>query len=682
MPGLQPKAFGSPQYTPIRRSECASDHGRFVVLRGFWSYAVRFGLFFLYLALPALLVVKEVAQNFGLSWAISLGLMAVFICSIPRVGAIASAALAALVTVYVVFNTALTISFITQGTSFNAAFLAHLDSSTLSIALQTDLLRMLLAVLYVLAAPVVVLAVLRMAPPHPERSVPWRRGVQMTILPLCLLLNYPLQSIALYFYTTYTSSVRLEEEIARLKGQKQAGPVAAENAKNIILIYLEGVEKNFHEHDLFPELMPHLKAEKEKAIAFDNIQQFPGTGWTIGGIVSSQCGVPLLSEGHGNRILAAADNPFRHVTCLAEFLRDASYRTVFMGGATLRFAGKGRFLRDNGFDVALGIDELPNSSSHVWGMYDSDLFGHAQAMYDGLVKAREPFLLTILTLDTHMPIGTPSPDCQGFGQADQPMLDAVHCADQLLGRFLSHVRRHPAEGDTIIVLVSDHLMMHARRMGLLRLEDKPRRLTFLVLDTGRAPVHIDKPGTHFDVGPTILDLAGVKNANFAFGHSLVSHPEGKAFTQKLSRDDLAKFRIENLVDAIQLEDGVSFDSLAGEVHVGGNRFSTDDPNKQRAKKEKIFSKSSDDFIAMYFKSPDADFPEIFWTPQEVLDEVSERSEGVLLIASGDPEICLPDMACQSGRYLMLRSLNTQQTILQSGSDRMLITGAEIAKLLE
>ena len=630
----------------------------FVVFRKMLAFAA----FFLFLALPALMVIKPAPQNYGLSWALSIALMAVFVFMLKDGGWGRRLPIIALVAVFALLNVALAVSFLMQGTAFNAAFLAHLDLSTLDIALKTDGKRLLAAGLYVLAAPVAAWLVVARG-----GGLSWLRRqpgmFKAAALFLSVVLSYPLQSVALHYYTSTKSSVRLNDEIANLNIQRPRGQVEVENAKNVVLIYLEGLEQNYHDEELFAGLMPHLNAEKPGALWFDNIHQFPGTEWTIGGIVSTQCGVPLLSEGRGNRILASVDNPFRHVTCLAEFLRDAGYRTAYLGGATLDFAGKGNFLRDNGYDVALGVDELPNSSGHTWGMYDSDLFGHATSLFDGLSEGESPFLLTMLTLDTHHPSGTPSPGCEPYAARDYKMLHAVHCTDQLLARFIAHIRASEVADDTIIALVSDHLLIHG---GVKPdLERKPRRITFMVLDSDEPGQAVTGAGTHFDVGPTILDLAGLSNAGFAFGQSLLAHAQGKAFARNLTRDDFARFKIENLAVRTELRLGVRYDRDAGIVKVGGTTFQAADGKAFRATNDALFSRDRGQFIAMYFSSAEDGYPELYWSAYELLTATARNDTGYIVAASDGPELCVTPEDCAKGPFLLMRDLAAGKTLLRT-----------------
>jgi phosphoglycerol transferase MdoB-like AlkP superfamily enzyme len=501
-------------------------------------------LMFLVLSLPMIFVLGNLGPAAGLQWAASIALMTGFLVSMAGRGRMVRIALAGLATLFAAANTALSTSFITQGLPFNDAFFAHLDGTTLAMAWRTDGPRLAAMALYVVAAPVAVYLLTA----RPAGAVGRGAGVhlvpKLAALGLSVALSYPLAAFADYRGAKAEASARLLTEIARVRAEPDAAVVPAGAPRNLVLIYLESVEETFFDETLFPDLVPNLTRLRDEAVWFGGMRQYPGTGWTIAAMVASQCGVPLLSEMWGNDILTTIDNPFARITCLGEHLKQAGYATAFVGGATLKFAGKGNFLRDNGFDIRLGLDELPNTGAHKWGLYDADTFAHAQELFDGLAGGEAPFLLSVLTLDTHFPDGMPSPGCRPYAEDALLMLDAVHCTDQLVAAFVERIRSSPAGRDTVVAIMSDHLFMEGEVEALL--DRGKRRPFFFLLDPARSPVRLEGPATHFDIAPTLLEAVGLPGARFAFGHSLLSHPQGLAEERQLTEEDFRPFTIEAL----------------------------------------------------------------------------------------------------------------------------------------
>ena len=502
----------------------------------------------LYLTLPLTIVFDDVPIEDRNEWFFSIFLLFLLIVTVRVRNRIVLLSLSLIVSILICLNAALAASYLLLGTGYNYQFFAHFDLSTLNIAWNAERSRFFLAILYLMLAPLLVFIALNTDFRRKKQLSDnyYKRGVMACVLlSLYAAFNHPI-ALAFHFYNS--PKVSNESILKTIETfSKVGGSVTAGNNNNLVLIYLEGLEQNYFDEELFPELLPRLQEIRKSAVSFTNIHQYPGTGWTIAGLVSSQCGVPLLTNQGGNSVLRKVDNPFTKVDCLAEYLKGTGYNTVFVGGASLDFAGKGRFLTDNGFDQVLGYDELPSTLSHSWGLYDQQLFSHVERLFDALAIQDRPFILSALTLDTHHPSGHPSPNCPKFGSGDNSMLNAVHCTDKLISDFVRHVRMSNVGANTLIVLVSDHL---ALPKGVVdRLSIKDRRLLFMILNPNdRVAAEYDFEASHFDIAPTILSFPGIDSVEFAFGQSLMHNEQGKVVQNGLKQSDFDTFRIEHLVN--------------------------------------------------------------------------------------------------------------------------------------
>ena len=130
------------------------------------------------------------------------------------------------------------------------------------------------------------------------------------------------------------------------------------------MIYAESVEELYFDTDIFGDLLPKIRQLSKNAHRFSNVRQVGGTGWTIAGIVASQCGFPLKVSSHlaSNSTMASVDKPYPDQTCLADILSGNGYETVYMGGAPLWFAGKGNFLRTHGYKRVFGDEAFTSIS--------------------------------------------------------------------------------------------------------------------------------------------------------------------------------------------------------------------------------------------------------------------------------------------------------------------------------
>jgi phosphoglycerol transferase len=332
--------------------------------------------------------------------------------------------------------------------------------------------------------------------------------------------------------------------------------------KNLLFVFLEGFEAIYTDEDLFPGLTPNLQALNEEGWQLDNMQQVEGSGWTMAGLVSSLCGTPLLYESSfgGNEVLFS--RMLDKATCLPDVLNNAGYQQIFMGGAALGFASKGSFLREHGFDTTLGRHELINEIEDPdyvtgWGLYDDSLFTQALEKFNSLAASEQPFNLTLLTVDTHHPIGEPSASCSEYDQIDNSILHAVHCTDYLVGEFLDQIKAHPAYEDTVVVLVSDHLAMRNNAFPLFP-EDYQRRLYFNVLNSS---VAADQEifATPLDISPTVLQLLEVQHdVTFLAGLNLLNTALTDAVRDTYDPNRLDAIRYINSNHLSTVEENIAF----------------------------------------------------------------------------------------------------------------------------
>ncbi len=299
--------------------------------------------------------------------------------------------------------------------------------------------------------------------------------------------------------------------------------------KNLVLIYAEGLERTYFDETVFPGLIAGLRELEFNSTYFTNIRHTIGIGWTIAGMVSSQCGIPLATPSDDNA-MSSMDTFLPSAVCLGDLLHDEDYYLVFYGGADLNFSGKGKFYKTHGFDEVYGreqlLPKLPDDSyKSWWGLYDDSLFDFAYQKYEALSARKDKFALFLLTLDTHHPNGHPSKSCQHivYGSGANKILNAVACSDYLITQLVKKIMQSPYAEQTIIVVASDHLAM--RNTAYDSLKNQKRRNLLLIIDPANlTSVKIEKPGTTMDMGTTVLPFIGY-NGSIGLGHNLLDDTE-------------------------------------------------------------------------------------------------------------------------------------------------------------
>ena len=299
-----------------------------------------------------------------------------------------------------------------------------------------------------------------------------------------------------------------------------ASEIVPRNPKNLVLIYMESIEASYSDATLFGrDLLHPLNALP--GVSFGNFQQVPGTSWTVAGMVGTQCGVPLKNifsakireENETNHEMNNFGNLFAHflpgAVCLGDILQQHGYRNVFIGGASLSFAGKGRFMRDHGYDELYGREELVadgmTNELNTWGFYDDAVFGFARTKIEELYRTGRPFNLTLLTIDTHGPNGFVSPTCAARGVEN--FTGIVSCSAEQTAAFVGFLDKAGYLADTRVVILGDHVTM--RNPLSERLEHAPQRTVFNRFVGTDLPRPNREAIVHFDLLPSILEVVGL-----------------------------------------------------------------------------------------------------------------------------------------------------------------------------
>ncbi len=292
---------------------------------------------------------------------------------------------------------------------------------------------------------------------------------------------------------------------------------AQKEHRNFVYIYAESLERTYFDEQLFPGLAPHLKRLEAENISFSDINQFPQTGWTIAGMVASQCGVPMITPSDGNS-MGGMDSFMGGATCLGDLLNSEGYHLAFMGGADLSFAGKGKFFRTHGFIEVQGRYELtPRLADPTylspWGLYDDSLFDLAVDKFEQLARTGKQFGLFLLTLDTHGSGEYLSRSCAEvkYGNGRNGALNGIACSDVLITDFIRRLQKIPLFGNTVIIVASDHKAMRNSAFGLLRKTGHRRNLFFIIDPEIEAPLVITDRGTTLDIWATALDVLGYRS---------------------------------------------------------------------------------------------------------------------------------------------------------------------------
>ncbi|WP_189476935.1 sulfatase-like hydrolase/transferase [Halioglobus pacificus] len=306
--------------------------------------------------------------------------------------------------------------------------------------------------------------------------------------------------------------------------------VESDAARNLVILYAESMERTYFDEKRFPGLITELRALEKESVSYINIAGLEGTGFTIGGMVASQCGLPLITAGNANS-MDGMDAFMPEARCLGDIFKSSGYHLEYMGGADLSFAGKGEFYTTHGFDNVSGLQELKpllTDTNYVsnWGLYDDALLPLFVNRFQSLVSLGEPFALVGLTMDTHHPSGHASRSCEDVQYQDgsNAMLNAVKCADAMVAAVVRQLRALPGAENTVFVVASDHLALKNDAWGTLNAG--PRRNLLMVFAPDSESDTENALGSTLDTAPAILRYMGMPEASVGLGRDLIHEKTG------------------------------------------------------------------------------------------------------------------------------------------------------------
>ena len=324
------------------------------------------------------------------------------------------------------------------------------------------------------------------------------------------------------------------------------------NKRNLVLIYLESGEATLADDQLFEKdaFAPLKEATpaSEGWQSVESFQQYNGGGWTMAGLVSTQCGVPLkgpgfgTDSGGGNELGEDSETYLGGTTCLGDVLENEGYTSVFLGGANTSFAAKGTFLGTHGYSQVKGLSDWREAGEPEenfrkdWGLSDERLLAHARTQLDDLHAESEqtgqPFNLSVLTLDTHEPVHVYD-YCDVDTQNE--VTSVFDCSLRQVAGFVDYMESQGYLEDTAVVIMGDHLKhMSAGDAFHEQLDHHPNRTIFnrVWVPGGSGNGTLRAGADQLNMYPTILEAAGLQLEGRAAGLGVsafaATAPEGSA----------------------------------------------------------------------------------------------------------------------------------------------------------
>lgn len=314
-------------------------------------------------------------------------------------------------------------------------------------------------------------------------------------------------------------------------------PLIIENNKrSLIVIYVESLDKSFSNKKTFgADLLQPLSDMATGGLSIKNFYQLPGYAFTINSLVSTQCGIPAKPLGFfSGSELKNIKNFLPNIKCLSDFTHELGYQNIFFTSDELENFGLKYYLTNHNFseENIYGLRRLKelgyNSSKNAWrgnkissgGIHDDVLFSATLDVIKQTVKNKNPFFLSLYTLDTHSPRGYPNHDClkSKFDSIDIikdfTIKHSVICTVESLKNFIIEIKNLSDQID--IVILGDHSFPASNKEEMSIYNN-------FILNINKT---FNRPKmNHFDFFPSLLSLLGYEfqDNRLGLGFSIFHH---------------------------------------------------------------------------------------------------------------------------------------------------------------
>lgn len=351
----------------------------------------------------------------------------------------------------------------------NEQVMNHMDWSTIRVAFDTmgyNIVLVFCGLIFVFIILTLVLSLLRFIP----------KFIILVSLVLCIFshtyasfyltpINYISENVSYLVSADNNSTTKeINEKYPWLEYTTKSQLVIKESNvnsyKNILVIYLESFENsylindNYRHGGIAKEILSI--ADRDDFMLYE--KNFIDTdSYTISAIFSSQCGFPPRLGVAGNNLFKTIS--FSEILCLNNILSKAGYYSMFIGGDSADFAGRGELLKHMDYDF-YSKENLPKEYERIsWGVRDLDLL---TTLKDVISNNKDrTFNIALTTLGPHHRNGFYDERCKDFsGDWKYEIEIMVSCNSYIVKEVVDFIENLDLLDKTNIYILPDHIAMN------------------------------------------------------------------------------------------------------------------------------------------------------------------------------------------------------------------------------
>lgn len=238
---------------------------------------------------------------------------------------------------------------------------------------------------------------------------------------------------------------------------------------------------------------------------------------------------------------------------LASLFKDHNYNTSFIYGGMSNFDNMASFFSGNGFEniidqSSFDKDGIKYAMKGTWGYSDEDLAVKANEYFKS--QGNKPFFSLMFSTSNHDPFEFPDGRIELYNKKDKNTVEnAMKYADFAIGKFFELAKKEPYYKNTIFLVVADH---NTRTYGKNLVPIHKFKIPGLIIGPNVPKGEkYNKLASQIDLGPSLLNLVGIKNINPMPGRDLFRLGADVPGRSIMQFNNINAFRIEDQVVILQ-----------------------------------------------------------------------------------------------------------------------------------
>ncbi|MGB0869365.1 MAG: LTA synthase family protein [Flavobacteriales bacterium] len=294
------------------------------------------------------------------------------------------------------------------------------------------------------------------------------------------------------------------------------------NGKNVMVIILESFAKEYVGYfNDGRNFTPFLDSLMEHSLvytdAYANGQQSMDAVPAIFGSLPDLMNRPYILSSYSSNVLPGIGTP----------LNNAGYETSFYHGGKNGTMGFDGLINNVGIKKYNGLNEYPpaqveRDTDGKWGIYDGPYFSY---LADDLAKMKQPFFSSVFSLSSHFPYTLPKGYENRFPKGEHEIMELVAYADDALKQFFKKVKTMDWYMNTLFVITADHTAQPIKKYYKSKIGKYAIPMVLFTPDQTLKGKN-NKPVSHVDILPTVLDYVQLSGDYFTFGSSMLGDENG------------------------------------------------------------------------------------------------------------------------------------------------------------